>query len=237
MNKDCLRVTAGAVSMHADGPSADRSTPVVRNDRALILREFFTAVTIILVARASHSCRKIPVHREPKLTAAPEEKLDSAVVAGLYDEFGDELHRFLVGVLRDSQLASDAVQQAFVQMVEKGHATRAESRKAWLFRVAYNEAMALLRRQATGDKVYRRVAWVLPEADGPSDAPVVRKETVSLVRAAIDELPAAQRQVVRMRIYEEKTFAVISKELSIPLGTALGRMRQALAKLREKLGE
>ena len=28
-----------------------------------------------------------------------------------------------------------------------------------------------------------------------------------------------------MRIYEEKTFATIAKELKIPLGTALGRMR------------
>ena len=38
-----------------------------------------------------------------------------------------------------------------------------------------------------------------------------------------------------MRIYEEKTFAVIAQELDIPLGTALGRMRSALAKLRKIL--
>jgi DNA-directed RNA polymerase specialized sigma24 family protein len=38
-----------------------------------------------------------------------------------------------------------------------------------------------------------------------------------------------------MRIYEEKTFATIAKELKIPLGTALGRMRAALIKLRAKL--
>jgi RNA polymerase sigma-70 factor (ECF subfamily) len=44
-----------------------------------------------------------------------------------------------------------------------------------------------------------------------------------------------ERQVVRMRIYEEKTFAAIANELKIPLGTALGRMRTALLKLRAKL--
>jgi RNA polymerase sigma-70 factor (ECF subfamily) len=38
-----------------------------------------------------------------------------------------------------------------------------------------------------------------------------------------------------MRIYEEKTFAMIAQELGIPLGTALGRMRTALAKLRKTL--
>jgi hypothetical protein len=40
-----------------------------------------------------------------------------------------------------------------------------------------------------------------------------------------------------MRIYEEKTFAVIAKELKIPLGTALGRMRAAMIKLRARLAE
>ncbi len=37
-----------------------------------------------------------------------------------------------------------------------------------------------------------------------------------------------------MRVYEQKTFATISEELNIPLGTALGRMRSALAKLRSR---
>ena len=46
-----------------------------------------------------------------------------------------------------------------------------------------------------------------------------------------------RRGVVRMRIYEEKTFARIAKELKIPIGTALGRMRAALIKLRARLDE
>lgn len=34
-----------------------------------------------------------------------------------------------------------------------------------------------------------------------------------------------------MRIYEEKSFAEIAEELSVPLGTVLTRMRLALKKL------
>jgi RNA polymerase sigma-70 factor (ECF subfamily) len=40
-----------------------------------------------------------------------------------------------------------------------------------------------------------------------------------------------------MRIYEQKTFATISKELQIPLGTALARMRSAVFKLQIKLAK
>jgi len=173
----------------------------------------------------------------------PAEKLDSSVVAALYVEHGEELRRFLQGVLRDAQLAADVLQATFVKMSERGHETRAGSRKAWLFRVAYHEALAIRRREAVGDKAVRKVAeltdvpWHANGAAGQSADPLVRLESVQAIQAALDELPPEQRQVVRMRIYEEKTFAVIAKELKIPLGTALARMRAALMKLRARLDQ
>ncbi len=167
------------------------------------------------------------------MSAADEGKLDPAIVAALFEEYSDELLRFLIGVLRDHQLASDALQAAFTKMLERGHETNEQSRKAWLFRVAYNEALVVRRRQKTGKNVLERVAW---SADlYQSDDAIVRNESVEQVRAAINELPPEQQRIVRMRIYEEKTFAVIADELKIPLGTALGRMRAALMKLRKKL--
>ena len=160
--------------------------------------------------------------------------LDPSVVAALFVEHGEELRRFLLGVLRDGQLAADVLQATFVKLVQRGHETRQETRKAWLFRVAYHEAMAIRRREGVGDKVLRNVAWHSNGSAGPADEPVIRFESVAAVREALEQLPPDQRQVVRMRIYEEKTFAVIAKELKIPLGTALGRMRSALIKLRAK---
>lgn len=169
------------------------------------------------------------------MNAEDDGRLDPAIVAALFEEHAEELRRFLIGVVRDSQLASDAVQAAFTKMVERGHETKEETRKAWLFRVAYNEALVVRRRQATGKNVLDRVAWSLESRQsGPHD-PLVRDENIQQVRIAIDRLSPDQQQVVRMRIYEEKTFAVIAEELKVPLGTALSRMRTALMKLREIL--
>jgi RNA polymerase sigma-70 factor (ECF subfamily) len=170
---------------------------------------------------------------DDKLEAAGEHApLEPSVVAALFVEHGEELRRFLHGVLRDAQLSSDVLQATFVKLAQRGHETRAESRKAWLYRVAYHEALAYRRREGVGDKVLRRVAWHQNGAAGPADEPLLRLEAVEAVREALERLPTEQRQVVRMRIYEEKTFAVIAKELKIPLGTALARMRSALIKLR-----
>jgi len=164
-------------------------------------------------------------------------KIDPAVVAQLYASHADELRRFLLGLLRDTQQANDALQATFAKMVESGHETEEESRRAWLFRVAYNEAMAWRRRQAVSSKAVRQLAWLSERHEGPADELVWRAEDVGAVRTAIETLPAQQQQVLRMRIYEEQTFAQISEELGIPLGTALGRMRLAVAKLRSVLSE
>ncbi len=68
------------------------------------------------------------------------------------------------------------------------------------------------------------------------DDRLARSETSEQVRRALAELPADQRQVVEMRIYQDKTFAAIADELSAPLGTVLTRMRLALKRLSRRLG-
>ncbi len=169
------------------------------------------------------------------MSLADDVSLDPAVVAALYVEHADELRRFLVGVLRDADLAHEAAQCAFTKAVEVGHTAREESIKGWLFRVAFNEAMVIKRRQATGGKIIRKLAWSQPTAGPAADENFTRWETVTQVREALECLPAEQKQVVRMRIYEEKTFAVIAAELGLPLGTVLSRMHAALKKLRGRL--
>ena len=76
---------------------------------------------------------------------------------------------FCSASLRDAQLTSDVLQATFVKMVQRGHETQEASRKAWLFRVAYHEAMAYRRREGVGDKVLRRIA-----ADAQRGTPTAR---------------------------------------------------------------
>lgn len=169
------------------------------------------------------------------MSAADEGKLDPSIVAALYLAHGEELRRFLLGLVRDPALAADVLQTTFARLVERGHETREETRKAWLFRVAYHEALAVRRREAVGDKVVRQVAWQANGEVTTAEDSLVRFEAVQHVKDELANLRPEERQIVRMRIYEEKTFAVIAQELKIPLGTALARMRSALSKLRKKL--
>jgi len=57
------------------------------------------------------------------------------------------------------------------------------------------------------------------------------------VRAALDDLPAAQRQVLEMMYFQGKTQAMISQELELPLGTVKSRTLLGMRRLRTVLVE
>ena len=67
------------------------------------------------------------------------------------------------------------------------------------------------------------------------DGLAMRGETAERIQEALADLPLEQQHVVRMRIYEQMTFAAIAAQTGIPLGTVITRMQLALRKLRERL--
>ncbi len=180
------------------------------------------------------------------MTTADQGRIDPAAVTALYECYAEELRLFLTGVLRNADLADEALQNTFAKAVESGHTAREESVKGWLFQVAFHEAVLLRRRGQIRDRSLRRMARGQTAPSGGNqaggdrfncpDGRLARSEMVEQVRRALAELPADQRQVVEMRIYEDKTFAAIAAELSAPLGTVLTRMRLALKRLSRRLG-
>ena len=57
------------------------------------------------------------------------------------------------------------------------------------------------------------------------------------LKAAIDQLPEAQRQVLLLRYYSNLKFVEIAEMLGCPLNTALGRMHKAMLKLKQLMEE
>lgn len=162
-------------------------------------------------------------------------RIDPATVEALYATHATELRAFLIGAVRDGELAQEVVQATFEKLIEIGHTAREETLKGWLFRVAYHEALVLRRRQAVHQKTLVRLGTLYREHAAKTDDRLTEAETAAEVRQALERLSNDQRVVVQMRIYEDKKFAVIASELGVPLGTVLTRMRTALQNLRRVL--
>ena len=163
------------------------------------------------------------------------ERLSVEAVQKLYEIHFRELLAFLTGVLRSGDAAEEVAQATFRRLLEVGHAARTGTIKGWLFKVGFHEAMAFRRRQAVQGRaiqeytVRREMALCQPSTH---DELVLREDAMRL-KELLAELPLDQQHVVRQRMYEDKTFAVIADELNVPLGTVLTRMRLAMAKLQK----
>lgn len=166
----------------------------------------------------------------------PPPKLDAIEWEKFYREHHQKVLSLLIGVLKDHSLAQEASQVAFIKAFEKIHEVKTSARKAWLYRVAINEAWLIRRRQQTEQKHLERVAETNPSETGfDSTTDLSEQERIYELKQAIEQLPPDQKRVVLLRMRDDKTFADIASDLNVPLGTVLTRMRLAIDKLRKLL--
>lgn len=153
--------------------------------------------------------------------------------------FARPLENFLIGILKNSTEANDALQATFVKLLEKGDTILLKSAlKSWLFRVAYNEAMLIKRKDGVAKKHLEKIVWsIRPESETgrqPFDG-ILAEERKHQIQHALQQLSAVQQEVVRKRIYEGLKFREIAEQLDLPLGTVLARMHASLKKLKTVL--
>lgn len=161
----------------------------------------------------------------------PPAKLAPGTVEELYKQYAGELRLFLIGLLRNGDVAEDVLQTVFTRTLDSGHSANDATRRGWLFRVAYHEAMLRKRKESIESRSLHELARRANEAELSADESAIRSENAIRVRDALARLPDAQRQVVWMRIHHGQTFRAIAEELQLPLGTVLTRMRLGLAQL------
>lgn len=127
--------------------------------------------------------------------------------------------------------AEDIVQDAFVKFWRKQHPIQ---NRALLFATVRSTALDLLRRDM---RRARREANAVADAEQSSAPPQFESENESqqALAAAIDRLPAEQREVLVMKIWNELTFADIAMVLGISQNTAASRYRYALTALKKNL--
>jgi RNA polymerase sigma-70 factor (ECF subfamily) len=106
--------------------------------------------------------------------------------------------------------------------------------RAFLLRLAHNAAIDLIRRRGTRERTKDNFAAEIispfAAAQDP-DEQTFRNE----LAGALASLPAEQRAVVHLKLWEGLTFEEIAVALEIPLNTAASRYRYGVDKLRQHL--
>jgi RNA polymerase sigma-70 factor (ECF subfamily) len=153
----------------------------------------------------------------------------------LYDEHAQSLYAFLLNLTRDEADTRDVLQDVFVKLVRDLELLAGvRDERAFLIRLAHNAAIDLIRRRGTRDKTREEFAAETISPFAPTSDPDKQTFRAALAEA-LTELPAEQRAVVHLKLWEGLPFEQIAAALDIPLNTAASRYRYGLDKLREHL--
>ena len=161
---------------------------------------------------------------------------DTALFELLMRRYNRLLFRLARGILRDDDEARDVVQAAYVRAYTHLEQFRGpDGFRAWLARIAVNEALGRQRRAPTiVDSEQHAVALPDLAEPGPENEASSR-DLLRILQAAIDRLPGEFRQVFVLRGVEQLSIAETAELLGIKPGTVKTRFHRARHMLRELL--
>ena len=167
---------------------------------------------------------------------------DEAALGALYDRWSPLVHSVVLRVVNDADDAEELVEETFWQAWRQAGRYDA-SRGAisgWLVVMARSRALDRVRLRgwqragAAASMDVDSVPEPVIDVGGPLEAAAL-DETRRLVRAALERLPAEQRETVEMAYFRGMSQTEIAAATGQPLGTVKTRARLALQKLREAL--
>lgn len=149
----------------------------------------------------------------------------------LFDDVYPALHRYCTRMTADSDVAEDAVQEAFVRLLERQVSGDDAGLRAWLFKVATHLLRDRARVRDNRSRLLEENPVLPAEPADPPDEAVERRERVDRVRGALEALGERDRTLLLLReeglSYRELADAVGVKASSV--GTLLARARERLA--------
>ncbi len=160
------------------------------------------------------------------------------------------LHNFIRRRVPDPRDAEDILQDVFYELVEANRLLMPiEHVAGWLFRVARNRIIDLLRKKKPESFSDTNVARndtdddsgqlyledLLPSPDAGPEARYARNVLLDELELAVDELPNEQREVFVAHELQGRSFKEIAAETGVNVNTLLSRKRYAVLHLRERL--
>ncbi len=172
---------------------------------------------------------------------------DGSAMEALFGRYRRSVFGWLLRMAQDAGEAEDLHQEVWLKIIRGIDGYSSGSFRAWLWRVVRNAAADRARKHVAEpilDAPVEEGADAAAFVDQVPDDKVVsaltrleEAERKAAVREAVDGLSRRLKEVVLLRLNGELKFQEIADILGLPIGTVLGRMNLALAKLRQVLSQ
>jgi RNA polymerase sigma-70 factor, ECF subfamily len=158
---------------------------------------------------------------------------DEAAFAELVETYSPRLRYFLRKLVASADGAEDTLQDVWLDVFR--HLPKLNDPQAfvaWLYRVARDRAFGRLRKTRRGEKPLDETAVAGLAAEEPND---FSPQDAARIHAALDQLPAEQREVLVLRFLEDMSYDQIAQIVGCQLGTVRSRIHYGKQALRRAL--
>ncbi|MES2811570.1 MAG: sigma-70 family RNA polymerase sigma factor [Bacteroidota bacterium] len=167
---------------------------------------------------------------------------DEMALEVLINRHQSKIYGFIYSKVLDRDIANDVFQDTFIKVIKtlKGRSYNEEGKfLPWVMRIAHNLIIDTFRkgkkmpmnRETEEFSIFSYMTDNSPNIESQIITEQVENDLLKL----IEELPDDQKQVLRMRIYDDLSFKEIADLTDVSINTALGRMRYALMNLRRMI--
>ena len=169
---------------------------------------------------------------------------NEAALETLIKRHQSRIFGFIYSKVGDRDLADDIFQDTFIKVIRtlKSNAYNEEGKfLPWVMRIAHNLIVDHFRHNKKMP-LYREteefsIFSVMTDDSLTIENKLISDQVTKDLRQLVEELPADQKEVLMMRLYQDMSFKEISEATGVSINTALGRMRYGLINLRKMMNE
>ena len=165
---------------------------------------------------------------------------DESALASLIERHQSKIYGFIYSKINDRDLSDDIFQDTFIKVIKtlKSQSYNEEGKfLPWVMRIAHNLVVDYFRKAKK--MPYQReteeysIFNYMTDNSLNIEGQIISEQVESDLAKLLDELPADQKEVLVMRMYQDLSFKEIADLTGVSINTALGRMRYALLNLRK----
>ena len=177
----------------------------------------------------------------------PDASLVKEYVAGnedaltkLIKRHESKIYGFIYSKISDRDISNDIFQDTFIKVIKtlKSNSYNEEGKfLPWVMRISHNLIIDHFRKNKKMP-LFREteefsIFSIMSDDSLTIENKIISEQVEMDLQKLIEELPADQKEVLVMRMYQDMSFKEISESTGVSINTALGRMRYALMNLRK----
>jgi len=164
---------------------------------------------------------------------------DMKAFDSIYSAFNHKLQKFIFSLIKTESDTEDLIHEVFVKVWEnRGNMKNHNSFDSYLFTIAYNTTISFLREKAKNTQYIEYVKSVQIGTEEPDFIEEVNSEELNdKINRLIEEMPPRQRDVFKLKYFQDYSYKEIAETLNISVNTVENHIVKAHKYIKENMGK